>query len=285
LILPGGTSTGVVEVRQPTRYRVTGATACLVSTSLVEWSSSQAKQRCVTSGRSISLAPGVHRFSLATSNGAPLTTPATFAVVPPGTAPDPVDTRDVAIDGPAVRVTPSQGEALVRINVTQPGARLAFEEFLTDSRGKQITAEAGGTIVRPDGSRTEVFGTFVAPSTGIYSLWVEADGTTPRDVRIRRVQSEVQTTTLVIGAKSKIFTLSWGQRLEATIKVSKKTRIGFNTFNARFLFAADGKERRFGGYGEVLLKPGTYRLVFVGNGQARIALKKLKLIPDDNIAI
>ncbi len=283
-ILPGGTSTGVVEVRQPTRYRVTGATACLLATSLVEWSAAQTPRRCVTSGRTISLAPGVHRFSLTGANGAPLSTPGSFAVVPSGGAPDPVATLDAAIDGATVRVPPQAEAALLRINVGQPGTRLAFEEFLRDSRGKQITAESGGTIVRPDGSRTDVFGTFVAPSTGVYSLWVEPSDQ-PQDIRVRRAQSEVQTTTLAIGAKSKLFTLSWGQRLEATVKISKKTRIGFDTFNARFLYAADGKERRYGGYGDVTLPAGTYRLVFIGNGQARVALKKLKLLPEYDLAV
>jgi hypothetical protein len=78
--LPGGTRSGVLEVRTPTRYRITGTNACIALTSVREWASNS---RCVRNGRSITLAPGVYRFSFVKADETIAPTPAPASAVAP----------------------------------------------------------------------------------------------------------------------------------------------------------------------------------------------------------
>lgn len=63
--------------------------------------------------------------------------------------------------------------------------------------------------------------------------------------------------------------------------IDRRTRVAIDTFGdangAELLYAADGSERRYQGGPEIELPKGRYRFVFVGNGDARIALKRIPL--------
>jgi hypothetical protein len=268
-VLLGGTKTGVVEVREPTRYRITGASACIASTSLSEWNG---QNRCILSGRTISLPPGVHRLTF----NSPVTGTASFEKVAAGSPPDPIDVIETSIGGTPARISSGAGEVLVRFNVPAAGTRFVM------STDKNLS---GGVLVRPDGIRESTYGVYVAPIAGTYQLWT-LRGSSGRDIAILPAVSEVQPAALAFGAKPKFFRLTWGQRLEATVTLKKKTSMYIDVFvddtvnrgdQFSFLYAADKSERRYGGVdfqNYFTLPAGTYRFVFVGNGFGRITLKK-----------
>jgi hypothetical protein len=271
-VLLNGTQTGVVEVMTPTRYRLTGASACVSTTSFDEW---QKKAPCVEDGRTVSLPVGVHRLMFAK----PVTGAASFAPVPAGTPADPILSATVGVGG-APTLFP-KGTVVARINVdlaagdrVVPTTQISFQ---TRSGVRNISVTAAGSMTYPDGSWTPVNGIFVATVAGRYTFSVSApEGGA---FAILRAPGEVQAASLAVGAKFKIYKLESGQRFEATVKVAKKTRIGFDVFGyVQFLYAADAKERRFtGSEGDLVLEPGTYRFVFVGSDDVRIALKRLPL--------
>jgi hypothetical protein len=269
-VLLDGTKTGVVEVATPTRYRLTGAQACVSSTSFAEW---QKNAPCVADGNTVSLPVGVHRLTF----GAPVKGSASFAPVPDGTAPDPLPTATVAVGSATLFPV---GSVVARMNIdlnagdrVVPTTQINFE---TRTGLKRISVTAAGAMTYPDGSWTAVDGIFVATVAGRYTFTVSAsNGGT---FAILRAPVEVQATTIGLGAKFKLYKLQSGQRFEATVKVAKRTRIGFDTFGyVQFLYAADSKERRFAGADDLVLDPGTYRFVFVGSDDVRIALKRLPL--------
>jgi hypothetical protein len=267
--LLGGTKTGVVEVRKPTRFRLTGTDACLSATSLAEW---RAREQCVEDGETISLSPGVHRLSFTKV----VRNDASFVPVAVDSPPDPVKTFETSIGGSPARISSGTDDVVVRFNVPTAGTRIVLES------NKQLS---GGVLVRPDGIRESTYGVFVAPLAGQYEFWT-SETNEFRDIAIRPTVSEVQTATLVYGAKFKLFRLVWGQRLEAKVVLKKQTTMFLDSFvddsdgiggQFSFLYAADSFERRFGGPefgGQLTLDPGTYRFVFVGNGLGRITLRK-----------
>ncbi len=304
-LILGGTKTGVVEVREPTRYRVTGVSACISATSLKEWGGGQGpvrtsqapvnvlapsttmlpptsplpvaprppSQRCVADGRSITLPPGVHRiaFQGEVKKGA------TFSKVASGSAPDPQRVLEVGLDGGPVSIPTGSGAILVRVNVTKPGALVVLEKKETGSKDFYLTA---GPVLTPDGNRTSTYGCFVAEVPGVYTFIMDSSHT--GEVRARAGLGQPQTTSLTIGAKFKLFKFAPEQLLEANVVVSKRTRVTMDLFpeGLSFLYAADSKERRFGGdpIEGVVLEPGKYRFAFNGSGEGRITLKKSKVV-------
>jgi hypothetical protein len=297
----GGTKTGVVEVREPTRYRVSGVAACVSVTSLKEWGGGQgpirttkapvnvlspsttmllpasplpvapspASRRCVADGRSITLPPGVHRIAFQGE----VKLGATFSKVAPGSAPDSQRILDVGLDGGPVGIPAGIGPILVRVNVTKPGTLVVLETKGPDSKDFYLSS---GPILTPDGSRTSAYGCFVAEVPGVYTFFMDSGQT--GEVRARSGLGQPQTTALSIGAKFKVFKFAPEQLLEATVVVSKRTRITMDLFPdaVSFLYAADSKERRFGEDPEngLVLEPGRYRFVFNGYGEGRITLKR-----------
>ncbi len=278
-ILLDGTRTGVVEVATPTRYRLEGLTgrfACISDTSFAEWAE---KKPCVRSGNTISLPVGVHRFTF----NEPVKSVGSFAPVAPGTPPDPIPTI-VASVGQTVNLpaATAAGSGIGRVTVQlAAGERvIPTTQLSTETRSgvKNISVQADGSVIYPDGTLETLDGIFFAPSAGKYTFnFPLRDGALP--IAILRAPVEVQPTSLSLGAKFKIYKLVSGQRLEATVKISKRSRIGFDTFGyVEFLYAADGRERRFVGEDDdLVLDPGTYRFVFVGSDDVRIALKRLPL--------
>ena len=126
----------------------------------------------------------------------------------------------------------------------------------------------------------------MAAVPGTYQLLTSLDPSVTKAVSARRAPAEVQATTLLIGAKSRIFTLTWGQRIEATVMVPARTRIALDAFDERqtlqLLYAANEREQRYAGGpngAQLVLPKGRYRFVFIGSGEGRLALKKLK--PND----
>ena len=269
-LLLGGTRTGVVETATPKRYRLSGASACVTVTSNAELSRGGSLP-CVRDGATISLPAGVHRLSFAKE----LTAPATFTAVAASEPPDPIPTFDVALDGPVLTLPKGDGDAVVRIAVPTAGTRIVLQSGDNLERG---------VLVRPDGTRTDTDGVFVAAAAGTYQLLTSLQPGAATVIQARRAPAEVQPTALVIGAKSKIVALRWGQRLEATIVVPARAGIALDLFeehgSVRLLYIAGATEQRVrgGGTGDGFILPkGTYRFVFVGNGDARLALRKLKL--------
>lgn len=269
-LLLGGTRTGVVETATPKRFRLTGATACITATSSAELVRN-GPLPCVRDGATISLPAGVHRLTFAKE----LTTAASFTVVGQGEPADPVSTFDAVLDGGTATLPTGTGDAVVRIAVPTVGTRVVLQS-------RDILAS--GVLVRPDGTRTATNGVFVAAVAGTYQLLTSLDPGGTKSVSARRAPAEVQATTLVLGAKSRIFALTWGQRIEATVVVPARTRIALDAFDERqtvqLLYAANEREQRYAGGpngAQLVLPKGRYRFVFVGSGDARLALKKLKL--------
>jgi hypothetical protein len=267
--LLGGTKTGVLEVRKPTRYRLTGTEACLIATSLSEW---QRTRLCVKDGETITLAPGVHRLAF----GNLVQSNASFAPVAANTPPDPIQAIETSIGGPPARISPGTDDVIVRFNVPKAGTRIVLQS-------NQVLS--GGLLVRPDGIRESTYGVFVAPLAGQYEFWT-SETAEFRNIAVLPAVSEVQSATLVYGAKFELFRLVWGQRLEAKVVLKKRSTVFVETFDSeersngpfRFLYAADSFERRFGG-DQLTLDPGTYRFVFVGNSLGRITLRKTPTPP------
>lgn len=275
-LLAGGTLTGVVEVREPTRYRLTGASACLTVTSLAEWNGGVVgvagganTPRCVRSGSSISLPVGVHRFTFLK----PLTSPASFAAVAVGSAPDPVPISVATIDGSGATLPAGEGEGIVQFTTNQPSTRLVVQ-----TQKSQLS----GGLVAPDGTRRSFYGSILATLPGTYSLYFGLDATSSQSIQVRTAISELQTTTLAVGAKSKVFAMSWGQRLEGRVVLAKRTRLAIDAFaetgsSINLTLIADDRERRFSPEADIVLNAGAYRLVFTGNGNVRVGLKRLPL--------
>ena len=270
----GGTKTGVIEVRQPTRYRLTGADACLSSTSTSEWSNDATNNgqpltpRCIRNGRSLTFPVGVHRLSFAT----PITGSASFVALPPGSPADPIETVTAQIDGPGVQLKRGTGEGLVQFNTSRPSLRLVAAN--TDG-------PISGRLVLPDGTIVQINGAFLATLAGAYSLYVPLSEKDPRSISLTSSISEVQTTTLSVGAKNRIFAMRWGQRLEATVVLATRTRLAIDAFadtggSIGLALIADEKERRYISTDEPL-PAGRYRFVFEGSGNVRIALKRRPL--------
>jgi hypothetical protein len=311
--LPNGTRSGVLEVRVPTRYRITGTNACITTSSLQEWSG---RSRCVRNGRSITLPPGVYRFSFVKGDATPAPNPAAsavatvapaattapppgqttttvkpvapaavsaddalapgaaFAVVAPGTGPDPDPTATVSIDGGAATLPAGSGEGVVSFDIAKPGSRVVL---VSESANTSVVS---GTLERPDGDRQDFGGAFVAPLAGTYRLRVSLTSAGSQKISLRSAIAEVRTVSLKLGRKPTIFSLQLGQRLEAFVTIPRNTGIEPEVFSVPgadldFLFAANDREERFDSIDE--LPAGRYRLVFVGRGESRITLKPYKL--------
>ncbi len=274
-VLLDGTRTGVVEVRTPTRYRLTGASACVSITSFAQWDK---VKRCIARGQTISLPVGVHRLEFVT----PVQGNARFEPVEAGAPPDPVPTVTAAIDGPWVSLPSGAGIGRVNIDLKAGDRIVPVKEIVFEAIGgrQSISVPDDGSITNPDGTWTGLRGLFVAPANGRYVFAVALSEASGRSIRVVRAAPEVQTASIAIGAKFKIYNLKSAQRLEASVKVNAKTRMVFDTFGyVEFLYAADAKERRFilDESGSLVLPPGTYRFVFTGGGPFRIALKKVPL--------
>jgi hypothetical protein len=308
--LPGGTRSGVLEVRTPTRYRITGTNACISITSVREWS---VKSRCIRNGRSIFLAPGVYRFSFvkgddtiapapapgaATTSTVPKTTlpgqttlppaptpaaapgvndalapGASFSVVAAGAGPDLDPTASASLDGGAAILPSGSGEGVLSFAIPASGTRVV----LVDGEGDVVS----GTLERPDGDRQDFGGAFVTPIAGTYRLRVSLRVDKSQAISVRSALAEVQRINLSLSKKPTIVSLKLGQRLEAFISVPKKTGIEAELFSDEktnagidFLFAANEREERFNSIGS--LPAGKYRLVFVGRGESRITLRPFK---------
>jgi hypothetical protein len=272
-VLLDGTRTGVVEVRTPTRYRLTGARACITITSFAEW---EKAPRCITSGHTISLPVGVHRLEFASPDQGV----ARFEPVEAGAPPDPSPTLSAAVDGPAVTFPRESGVGRIVVDLKGGDRIVPVTETVFDTVGgrQSLFVPIEGSMTNPDGTWAYLNGLFVAPASGKYIFAVQLSEQSATTIRIVRAPAEVQPVSMAIGAKFKIYTLKSAQRLEATVKVSAKTRIAFDTFGyVNFRYAADAKERRFvTDDGETLvLAPGTYRFVFTGGGPFRVALKRV----------
>ncbi len=273
-VLPGGTQTGVVEVRTPTRYRVQGTTACMEASSTVEMGG---QRRCLQSGESITLPVGVHRVSFSPK----VVVSATFGAV--------------AADSPDLRPTVN---ATLGGRISIPlGGSVGVVRFALSAGNRVQLDELNGVVVEPDGTVRDVGHVYVATAPGTYELRVaQTLGTIARSGVIRRAPAEVSTTALKVGAaKSSVFALVNGTRLEARVVVAnpgkgKVSGVALDLFAAeggsvRFLYAADERERRYGGPGGsdgsdgsdgfVEMPPGTYRFVFVGDGAVRLRLARL----------
>jgi hypothetical protein len=307
--LPGGTRSGVLEVRTPTRYRITGTNACISITSVREWS---AKPRCIRNGRSISLAPGVYRFSFVKGDDtiAPTAAPvvtntstipkttlpgqttlppapapaptvvndalapgASFSVVAASAGPDQDPTANASLNGGAATLPAGSGEGVLSFVIPASGTRVV----LVDGEGDVVS----GTLERPDGDRQDFGGAFVTPIAGTYRLRVPLLADTSQSISVLTALAESQRVNLTLSKKPTIVSLKLGQRLEAFITVPKKTRIEVDLFSDEktnagidFLFAANGQEERFNSIED--LPAGRYRLVFVGRGESRITLRPIR---------
>jgi hypothetical protein len=309
-IIPGGTKTGVVQIDKPTRFKISGLSACIAVTSLTEWGGGfnqppvpvatatpaiavssattappnqgipgpTANQRCVRNGRTISLPVGVHRFSFNDKVGPN----DTFTQVPVGSPADPITRIETSIDGAAATI--ANGEDPTGVVFTAvAGTRMYAER----SQGA-----AGGSLEWPDGSLRGVAGVFVVPVTGTYTLWLQGENTS-YGVRLRKAPAELQLSKATLGAKSQVINLFYGQRLEVAFSLAKPTVValeGVAGTNAelQFQYAADGFERRYatsggdGVYEYLALPAGTFRLVFTGEGLSRLRVtttKQSKLQP------
>lgn len=269
-VLIGGTRTGIVETAVPKRYRLTGAAGCVSVTSTDEWAQRGALP-CIRDGGTISLPAGVHRITFSNV----VTGVSSFAAVGANEPPDPVPTFDAVLDGATVTLPAGTTDAVVRVNVPTAGTKVVFQ------RGSGLLR---GALVRPDGTRTRTNGVLVAATAGTYQLLVMLGPAPSEPISARRAPPEVQPTSLVLGAKAKIVRLAWGQRLEATVVLTSRTRLALDAFDeggtVALLYAADEREQRIvgGATGTQLVLPkGRYRFVFTGNGEARLALKKLPL--------
>ncbi len=266
-VLPGGTETGVVEVRTPTRYRVVGAVACLETTSTVELRVEVNPRRCLQSGESWSLPVGVHRFRFSEK----VTGRASFSAVP-------ADTPDFR---PTLNVTVGNAFSI------PPGGSMAAVRFTLTAGQRVLLPGNASTLVEPDGTVRRADAVFVATLTGTHELrFSQSPANVSLSFAILRAPGEVVNTSLVVGAKkATIFKLVDGTRLEAKVVVPKPAKgvalgVAFDLFaetpgRINFLYAADQAERRFfGSSGGVALPPGTYRFVFAGDGAARIRLSR-----------
>jgi hypothetical protein len=167
--------------------------------------------------------------------------------------------------------------AFLQGRVSKPGTLVVLEKKEPGSRDFYLTS---GPILTPDGNRTSTYGCFVAELPGVYTFIMDAGHT--GEVRARSGLGQPQTTSLTIGAKFKVFKFAPEQLLEANVVVSKRTRVTMDLFpeDLSFLYAADSKERRFGGDpgAGIVLEPGKYRFVFNGSGEGRITLKRSKTV-------
>ncbi len=272
-VLPGGTETGVVEVRTPTRYRVLGTTACLETTSTLELAVEGNPKRCLQSGESWSLPVGVHRFRFPEK----VTGRASFSAVP-------ADTPDVR---PTVNATVGDAFSI------PTGGSIGAVRFSLTAGQRVLLPGSGVTLVEPDGTVRRADAVFVATLPGTHELrFRQSLATASRTIVILRTPVEVASTSLVVGAKkASIFRLVNGTRIEARVVVPKPAKgivsgVGFDLFASppgqiQFLYAADQGERRFfGSQDEVALPPGSYRFVFAGDGAARIRLSRLTVLDE-----
>jgi hypothetical protein len=309
-LIPGGTKTGVVQVDKPTRYKITGLSACIAVTSLTEWGGGNnqgpvpiatptppiavssattappnqgiagptTNQRCIRNGRTISLPVGVHRFSFNDKVGPN----DTFTQVAPGSPADPITNIETSIEGPSATIGNGEDPTGLVFTATA-GTRMYAARSL---------GAASGSLEWPDGSLRGVAGVFVAPITGTYTLWLQGENTSYA-VRLRKAPAEVQLGKVTLGAKSQVFNLVFGQRLEVAFSLAKSTVValegvaGTNS-GLQLQYAADGFERRYvigrsdDTYEYLALPSGTFRLVFVGEGLSRIRVtttKQSKLQP------
>ncbi len=306
-ILPGGTRTGVIELRQPTRFRLTGARACLSATSLVEWGGPTSPPSstgstpnptttvptlaptttrpantsggvtpegfCLGGAVTLSLPPGVHRLEFLE----PVTKDASLDAVEPGSPPDPVTRLRAVVDGDPVSVRKSTPPLLISFDAPSAGARVVIEA----STGSNYFGLNVVILRRPDGVRVRFPGRAILEIPGTYTAYIPTADRLLDIVRIRSSPPEVVSTTLSLGAPSKVFTLDPEQRLEAQVVLTKATRLTVDSFfengRATLLYAADRNEQRFFSGtsvegGVFNLPAGTYRFVFVGIGTGRIRL-------------
>jgi hypothetical protein len=270
--LPGGTRSGVLEVRAPTRYRVTGTNACIAITSVREW---VASKQCIRSGRSMSLAPGVYRFTFQPSfdgrlnEAVPLN--ASFGIGAAGSGPDADPTENALLDDGGASLPAGVGEGVLSFAIPKAGTRVV----IVDGNDRLVS----GTLERPDGDRQPFSGAFVAPVAGTYQLRVGLSAQSARLILVRTAVAEVQRINLPLSKKPTVLALQLGQRLEATITVPKNRGIAVDKFSEPgagldFLYAANEKEERF--FSIDGLPAGRYRLVFVGDGNSRITLRPYK---------
>ncbi len=309
-LVPGGTLTGVVEVRTPTKYRLTGAKACITATSTADWAISStgavpapapaasvepvvpttappavqatpapaavaaAGGRCVENGRTIALPVGVHRFTFTE----PLTKPATFAALPDGAAADQLRTINAAV-GSTVSVPADSRGSAIAVNLPDAGGRY----LVLGSDGAFVSA----TLEHADGSRTLASGLFVTRAAGPQRLLF---GPTPQPftVTVVRAPAEVATGSLAVGARQRVFSIASGQRLELAVTVSRRPGVrleivpttdaaGRATGSAQLLYVENTKRQRFEIDGDrLLIAPGQYRFVFEGFGKVRVTLAQLR---------
>lgn len=288
------TTTGIVEVSKPTRYKITGNSACVVTSSTVGWApfggpvavtpapvnqqtnglpSSGAnppipQAHCLDSDTTLAFPPGVHRLRF----GQPAKKGDTFTVVPEGSGPDPIP-QAVATVG-SLASLPQTGRVIDVAIDLRAGVRYV---------GTLGVNRIGATLVHPDGTRTYAYGSFVPRSSGIHHL-LFTPGTSGANLLVATDAPEIVAAALAVGAREKLFELHWGQRLELNVTVKKSPGVRVqvateNGYEAQLLYAVNAKQQRFtddDGSGRLLLKPGAYKLYFLGDGQSRITLFQLK---------
>ena len=305
-LIPGGTLTGVVEVRSPTKYRLVGAKACVTSTSTADWAipptgpvplpapavsatpvvattappapvaappGPVGSGRCVESGGTIALPVGVHRFTFT----APLTKAATFAALPDGTPVDPLRTVNAALGAPVGVPADPRGVAIA-VNLPDAGGRY----LLLGPDGVLVSA----ILEHADGSRSPVAGLFISRSPGGQRLLLGP--TQPFTATVVRAPAEVATGTLAVGARQRLFAIASGQRLELSVTIARRPGVrleivpttdaaGRATGSARLLYVENAKRERVVSDGDrILVPPGQYRFVFEGSGKVRVTLAQLR---------
>ena len=273
-ILPGGTFTGVVELRAPTRYRLVGANACVVSTSLAEWSPSlfsNVAGPCVLSDSTITLPPGVHRLRF----DQPLTKPSSFSKVVDGTPPDSVATVLLQLNGLAGVVPSGSGiQELMFVN-DKPGARVVISG---SRQSDAVSRSLQGTLIGPDGEIRAFDGPVVLANRGKYVAVIGRDPSAAQKVLIATAINEIRSVTQALTRAGTIYTLASDERLEVSMRVTARGRyrtvlVSEKGEGVDLVLIADGLENRYPFEDTVDLVPGTYRFVFVGSGRFRFALQ------------
>lgn len=315
-IVPSGTLTGVVEVRTPTKYRLTGGKACITSTSTAEWSIASppvgapptpavatAPVPAIPTTTAPIVAPIAHSNpipapvpvgsrrcvesgqAIALPVGVhrftftePLTKAATFVALPDGTPADPLRTINATV-GTAVNLPADTRGVAIAVNLPDAGGRY----LLIGPDGSPVSA----ILEHGDGSRTPTPGSFVSRVPGVQRLLLSPT-TQAFTAIIVRAPAEVATASLAVGVRQRLFTFVSGQRLELTVTVTKRPGVRLEIVSttdaaglakgfADLLYVENAKRQRYLIDGDQLLvPPGQYRFVFEGNGRVRITLAQLR---------
>ena len=319
-LVPGGTLTGVVEVRTPTKYRLTGAKACITSTSTAEWPIAPAPPVAAPTPAITSTAvppptapkapkapkappslltsptpvpPGSRRCvengrTIALPVGVhrftftePLTKTATFLALPDGTPADQLRTINAAI-GAAVTVPADTRGAAIAVNLPDAGGRY----LLLGPDGSSLPA----TLEHGDGSRTPVPGSFISRAPGVQRLLL-APTTQAFTAIIVRAPAEVATGSLAVGARQRLFSIASGQRLELTVNVTRRPGVrleivpttdtaGLAKGSADLLYVENAKRQRSYIDGDQLLIP-PGQYRFVFEGNGRVRITLAQLRATD----